>query len=139
MNTATVKKAKEILNELIKNNIIALERDAPGEEDEQKTTGHNHLPIYQEETQSLEYLAYGGEETDSENKEECNYDLGILFEKEEEILRLKADIKKFRQSLIESPKMYKTREVLMPTDVYIEWNQDHRNDFNPKPSRHTLQ
>ena len=98
MNPETVKKAKETLNELIKNDIITLERDAP-EEDEPKITGHNFLSTCQEENQDLGYLVCGGEETESEKKEECNYDLGILFEKEEEILKLKADIKRFRHTV----------------------------------------
>ena len=84
MDTATVKKTKNVLNELIKcdaiepieDNAITLEHDAPKE-----TKGHKHLPICQEETQNLEYLAYGEEEINSESKEECNYYLVTLFEK----------------------------------------------------------
>ena len=88
MDSATVKEAKNVPNELIKCNAIesiedsaiTLEHEAPKE-----LKGHNHLPICQEETQNLEYLAYGEEgEIDSEIEEESNYDLEILFEKEDE-------------------------------------------------------
>ena len=112
------KKAKEVLNELIKCNAIELiqdkaftsEQEAPNEPE-----GHNNnLPICPEER----YRAYGEEGgINSEIEEECNYDLETLFkeedeieegnnldpgtilEKEDEIRRLKNDVKRFRQSL----------------------------------------
>ena len=87
MQTANVKKTKNVLNELIKcnaiesieDNAITSEHEAPKE-----LKGHNHLPICQEKTQNIEYLSYG-EEAEINSEIEEKFNLEINFEKEDEI------------------------------------------------------
>ena len=95
MDTTTTKETKNVPNETIKcDTIESMEKNATTSEHEapKEIKSHDHLPICQEKIQRQKFLAYGeGEEIHPRKEDECNYDLGILFAKENETIRSKND------------------------------------------------